>query len=560
MQINRNMSAVIANNQLLGIEGKLSASIERLSSGLKINRASDNPAGMAISNKMKAQIDALDQAEANAADGISVVQIADGALSEVSSILQRMRELSVQAATGTNSYNDRVSMQDEIAELRKEVDRISSDTEYNTKKLLDGSSDVRIYGENGSRFQVSDAVEAQIYSVNVESMGAQATVVLDYEVPQESGLITINGVSAEVTAGIDKESYLESIRNAAAEAGCSVKISDDNTKLEIVSDYYGYDETISCTITSKLAETLGVGANADSTYVINESTFRFPAEDIPQDGCIIIHDKKINVTQGMTADEYFEKIQIAAKELGFDASIDQATGELVVKADIGKTEFSFSNAIADAWNVTADYNGEYQIDTTGKDAVVKIPENVKAAGFTGTTSVECDGNRVLITDNNGFSIDFLLNENYQPVADAENGNFEIEVTDIGTLTIQIGANEYQTMDVKISEISAETLYLDQVDVAVAKGADRAMNILDEAIASVSATRSRIGAFQNRLEYAQTSLASSVENITEAYSALIDTDMAEEMTEYTQQNILNQAAISVLSQANELPQQILSMLQ
>ena len=150
MQINRNMSAVIANNQLLGIEDRLSASIERLSSGLKINRASDNPAGMAISNKMKAQIDALDQAEANAADGISVVQIADGALNEVSSILQRMRELSVQAANGITSFNDRKSMQDEVEELKKEVNRISSDTEYNTKKLLDGSSNVRVYGENGS--------------------------------------------------------------------------------------------------------------------------------------------------------------------------------------------------------------------------------------------------------------------------------------------------------------------------------------------------------------------------------------------------------------------------
>jgi flagellin len=116
------------------------------------------------------------------------------------------------------------------------------------------------------------------------------------------------------------------------------------------------------------------------------------------------------------------------------------------------------------------------------------------------------------------------------------------------------------MDVRIDEISSETLYLDTVDIAVEKGADRAMVTLDEAIARVSATRSRIGAFQNRLEYAEKSLGSTEENITAAYSGILDTDMAEEMTEYTQQNILNQAAISVLSQANELPQQILSMLQ
>ena len=202
MQINRNMSAVIANNQLLGIEDRLSASIERLSSGLKINRASDNPAGMAISNKMKAQIDALDQAEANAADGVSVVQIADGALNEVSSILQRIRELSVQAANGINSFDDRKSMQDEVDELVKEVDRISTDTEYNTKKLLDGSSNVRVYGENGSRYQVSESVDAKVYSLNVESVATQATVGLAYEVPQESGILTINGVSAHINAGM----------------------------------------------------------------------------------------------------------------------------------------------------------------------------------------------------------------------------------------------------------------------------------------------------------------------------------------------------------------------
>lgn len=474
MQINRNMSAVIANNQLLGIEDRLSASIERLSSGLKINRASDNPAGMAISNKMKAQIDALDQAEANAADGISVVQIADGALNEVSSILQRIRELSVQAANGINSFDDRQSMQDEVDELVKEVDRISADTEYNTKKLLDGSSNVRVYGENGSRYQISESVDAKVYSLNVESVATQATVGLAYEVPQESGILTINGVSANINEGMTKEAYLQVVRDAATEAGCSVEISEDGTQMLICSDYYGYDEEITVSMTEDLARTAGILAHEDCEYV---------------------EDEKV-----------------------------------------------------------------YKVHTTGVDAVVTIPTQLEASGFTTTTTVECNGNRVVVSDNDGFSIDFLLNEEYKPVADAVNGNFEIDVTDIGSLTIQVGANEYQTMDVRIDEISAYTLYLDSVDIAIENGADRAMNTLDDAIAKVSAARSRIGAFQNRLEYAEKSLSSSVENITAAYSGLLDTDMAEEMTEYTQQNILNQAAISVLSQANELPQQILSMLQ
>lgn len=146
MRINYNVSAAIANKHLLGIEDNLSASMERLSSGLKINHSKDNPAGMAISNKMKAQIDGLNRASQNASDGISVIQIADGALSETTSILQRMRELSVQAASdATMTPADKEAIQKEITSLKDEVDRISTDTEYNSKSLLDGSLDTRVY-------------------------------------------------------------------------------------------------------------------------------------------------------------------------------------------------------------------------------------------------------------------------------------------------------------------------------------------------------------------------------------------------------------------------------
>ena len=134
MRINYNVSAAIANKHLLGIEDNLSASMERLSSGLKINHSKDNPAGMAISNKMKAQIDGLNRASQNASDGISVIQIADGALSETTSILQRMRELSVQAASdATMTPADKEAIQKEITSLKDEIDRISTDTEYNSK-------------------------------------------------------------------------------------------------------------------------------------------------------------------------------------------------------------------------------------------------------------------------------------------------------------------------------------------------------------------------------------------------------------------------------------------
>ena len=173
MKINRNMSAVRANKQLLGTENRLSKSMKRLSSGYKINSAEDNPAGMAISNKMKAQIEALDQAKSNSSDAQNVMKIADGALGEVSSMLQRIRELAVQGASDTYSENDKKALQSEIDELTKEVDRISGDTEYNTKSLLDGSSDTRVYvrqkDANGNMTQVNSYITRINFSDNVAS-------------------------------------------------------------------------------------------------------------------------------------------------------------------------------------------------------------------------------------------------------------------------------------------------------------------------------------------------------------------------------------------------------
>ena len=576
MQINRNMSAVMTNNQLLRTENKLAASMERLSSGLKINQASDNPAGIAISNKMRAQIDALDQAESNASDAISVLQIADGALNEVSSILQRMRELSVQAANGTNAYSDRQSIQAEIDELKKEVDRISSDTEYNTKALLDGSSDVRVYGKNASRYAVSDSVPAQVYQMNVNAAAEQATVELDYKVPAEDGRMSINGVVVNVSAGMTEDMYIQELRNAATEAGCYVEIQEEDPanniekKILVKSNYYGTDESIEFSMSKELAEDIGVGDNADATYVVNEASMTFDANATLVVGQISIDGVHVEIDDDTKVlGDYFDKIIAAAEKAGHLASVD-ANGNLVVNSkSAGKAEmieFSISedlaNLDANGKDIINHYDGEYQVNTSGIDADVTIPSSYadptvrEATGFTSTTTVDVNGNRVLITDNNGFSIDFLLDEGFFDTANP----FEIEVTDLGSMTIQIGGNEHQDMDVRIAEISSESLYVEAVDVSVVKGADRAMVTLDGAIATLSATRSRIGAFQNRLEYAVSSLASTNENMTAAYSGLLDTDMAEEMTEYTQQNILSQAAISVLSQANELPQQVLSLLQ
>ena len=218
MKINRNMSAVTANNNLMRTEKRLTASMGRLSSGYKINQAADNPAGMAISNKMRAQIDALNQATSNVTDATSTIQIADGALNEVSAMLQRMRELSVQAANGTNSPEDRDSIQQEIEQLKKEVDRISTDTEYNKKILLDGSSDVRVYSENVSRIYVSDHVDPKLYQLTLEEPGEKAKADLTIPTGAE-GTLNFAGVSVSVTADMTEDEVFESIRTAAEYGG-----------------------------------------------------------------------------------------------------------------------------------------------------------------------------------------------------------------------------------------------------------------------------------------------------------------------------------------------------
>lgn len=482
MKINRNMSAVVANRQLLRTENKLSLSMGRLSSGYKINKAGDNPAGMAISSKMKAQIDGLNQAEANSDDGQSVLRIADGALNEVSNMLQRIRELSVQAANGTNSYSDRQSIQDEIDQLTQEVDRISTDTEYNKKTLLDGSANTRVYvsgthkdttkfARSATRIDFSEEVLPGDYTITVDEVAKEATYTLDMsnlinDPNFDGGTVSINGVGIEYEKGMSADDVYKQLMSVADEIGCKIEKDPNNAGVyNITADNKGSAEVLTVSMSEEMAQKTGLSNDP----------------------------------------------------------------EAVKNAD----------------------DNSYKLVASGTDAEIELKD-----GFGSTVITNVEGNRVKITDKGGFSMDFLLSDDIQ----ATGATLVFDVTDVGAMTIQIGANQYQNMDVHIPEVSSESLYLDTVNVAVNGGADKAISTMDAAIAKLSAIRSGIGAYTNRLEYASSSLAETQEDMTTAYSGLMDTDMASEMTEYTQQNILEQAAVSVLSQANDIPQQVLSLLQ
>ena len=302
--------------------------------------------------------------------------------------------------------------------------------------------------------------------------------------------------------------------------------------------------------------------------VAKEATYTLDMSNLINDpnfdgGTVSINGVGIEYEKGMSADDVYKQLMSVADEIGckFEKDPNKA-GVYNITADnkgsketltIGMSkEMAQKTGLSKAQGVVQNADDEsYKLIASGSDAKVTLGNEF---GSTVITNVE--GNRVKITDKGGFSMDFLLSDDIQ----ATGATLVFDVTDVGAMTIQIGANQYQNMDVHIPEVSSESLYLDTVNVAVNGGADKAISTMDAAIAKLSAVRSGIGAYTNRLEYASSSLAETQEDMTTAYSGLMDTDMASEMTEYTQQNILEQAAVSVLSQANDIPQQVLSLLQ
>ena len=470
MHINQNLSAIIANNHLLSTESNLQTSVARLSSGYRINHAKDDPAGMAISNRMQQQIDALNQASRNALDGTSALDTADGALNEVSSILQRMRELSVQAASDTNTTLDKTAAQQEVASLQKEIDRISSDTEFNTKALLDGSLDTRVY---------STKVTATVNGVTVNQDVAENMDISDDVPVAKYNMSVSNGTQASYTT------------NAA-----------DNTAYPYTTD-----------------------------------------------GVVKINGYSVEINASDTATEQFEKIRNAAENGNCTATIDIATNKITINSNaygsMAEVDYSFTD--------TAGTVNKPATIPTGTDASVTL-----GSGFSSTATASTSGNTVTVTDAGGFSMVFDINANVT-TSIATPQDLELDVTAKGTMDIQVGSNQDQMVNIRIPKITTESLGIDDVDVTTVNGASRSITAMDSAIAKVTAVRSKIGAYENRLDYTKDTLDQTSENLTGAISRIKDIDMATEMTTYSQDQVLQQAATSVLSQANDLPQQVLQLL-
>ncbi|HAZ90747.1 MAG TPA: hypothetical protein DCX21_02125 [Eubacterium sp.] len=462
MKINTNISAIISNKELNKTQGNLRKSLERLSSGYKLNHAKDDTAGIAISNRIKSQIRGLDKAGQNASDGMSVLDTAEGALDAIHQILQRMNELAVQAANDTNTNTDRAAIQSEINALSKEIDRVSKDTEFNMQNLLDGNLSRRAYSD-------TDGVSVSYMST-------------DMPVGKYQFSVTEDPKHAEYTGG--------AIDTGAFAAG----------------------------VTEEMA------------------------------GVITINDYTLNVPKGATLDEVKNIIQEAANN----------TNALLDVSDPSKISIS-SKAYGD--NATVKIGGnENLLAALGMSATEVSGSDVKVNLVTGEPSFDesatytTDGNLVNVKAKNGFELRFFVE------GGTESSTATLDVTNYGMMSVHVGANENQEIMVDLPEVTTKTLGLENLNVMTFALASDGINKIGQALDFVSLTRSRLGAYQNRMEYSKSNIDVSSENLTSALSVIMDVDMAEEMTEYTQQNILSQAGISMLSQANERPENVLQLLQ
>ncbi len=470
MKINVNIAAVLASRHLNQTGDKITTSLERLSSGYRINKAADDAAGMAISQKMHAQIRGLERASRNGSDGISFIQTAEGALAETEAMLQRCRELSVQAANEVNTMEDKEAIQQEIESLMEEIDRLASDTEFNTKSILDGTCCRQTSSNNigVSVISMTDYVDLTTYSMSIDQEATQST-------------FTTGGLGMAATDTFDKDGQIQV-------NGEVIEVKKGETLEDVYAKVRDYCESMNIDVTP-------VDGGGEEAELANASQLYFESK--------------------LYGSSYKIEVTTDSPELAQKLGIDAGTG--------------------------------YQ----GQDAKVTLDTD---SGFSKTATTFVEGGRVTVSDRDGFSITF-------DVSEAQAGtNADVTVLDAGFVAVQIGANEGQTIDISIPAVTCQSLNIAHCNVCTLEGATDAISKFDDAINQVSAVRAKLGAYENRLDSATGSLDITSQNLTEACSRIEDTDMAKEMTNYTQLSVLSQAGTSMLAQANNRPQTILQLLQ
>ena len=513
MIINHNMNALNAHRNMNVNNTAAGKSMEKLSSGLRINRAGDDAAGLAISEKLRGQIRGLTQASRNASDGISMIQTAEGALNESQNILQRMRELSVQSSNDTNTAADRESIQKEIEQLTEEIDRIGNNTEFNTQSLLkgDGSNKlvasgavVGVMTAGADRATVEAKMEVEVNKADVDTeakfeLNGQEINVKVTSPGGNNGRDEKNAVAKEMADKIQKEID----KNTELKGNYKVSVTDNKVTIEAIKNgkYEGSQGNISVVKAAGATTTLKVKGNDVGNTAIKEE----------------------GTTTAATA---------ASVEVDF-ATVAAQVNDLIGKGiTIGNSQIEFYNAKDGAYSgdsIGVDINGI----TRGEDLVDAII--AQAGDKIQDVDLSKDGNKLNIK-----SMETGSKSSVKVEDGAKNEGFEA--------TFQVGANSNQTISISIGDMRADALGVKNVDLTTAEGSQNATATIQAAIEKVSTERAGLGQFKNRLEYTISNLDNTAENLTSAESRVRDVDMAKEMMTFSKNNILNQAAQAMIAQA------------
>ena len=636
MVVQHNMQAMNANRMLNVTTSTQAKSTEKLSSGYKINRAADDAAGLTISEKMRKQIKGLDQASTNAEDGVSAVQTAEGALTEVHSMLQRMNELAVQASNGTNSESDRSAIQDEISQLTTEIDRVSETTKFNETYLLKGnvdgtSSDKYVNahdagldgklvdnGDGTSTFKLNKSlsdgdkvtIAGQEYTIGSTTSSADG-----YGKLADLQAKTLGVGDSVTTAAGDKYTLVDEAANAdatytngmeinidgkkytigtATDLGTDTLKASDATKLVSEALQKGKDASITKTGTAagmyaaasavdiKIVSSLDTGAissldcgagTAGKAPTANELATKAGAALAAGDTVTV----KGTSTKATAKDPAtMNTIKDVVKQLKATDAVDIGGKTLTIadKTNVANNEYTVDDVLA-----LLNDNDEVTITATTDDA----KNALAGAGLKAATAYTAVETKVASSDENVISVKDAYKLMADEIAKASSigtdtaasvksdnsGSFTInqgtvEVKDSLSFNLHVGADADMTnkIGVEIDSMSAAGLGIKGLNVKDKTGtaATYAIDAIADAVSKVSAQRSALGAVQNRLEHTIANVDNVVENTTSAESRIRDTDMAEEMVNYSKNNILAQAGQSMLAQANQSNQGVLSLLQ
>ena len=532
MRIQHNIMAMNAYRNYSNNTSALSKNLEKLSSGYKINRAGDDAAGLAISEKMRAQITGLDVAQKNAKDGISLVQTAEGALTEVHDMLNRMVELADQSANGTYDGTDRTQLQKEVTELKKEINRIADSANFNGINLLDGSM---AGGGNVSGVGITDvAATAGVVKTGdfADATGALAAgSKISYTVAWKTGDGQEYSATVSLTVSDDQKKLV-------AEDGTEYGITNTGAKKEEIQD-------------AILGE-LKKNSNLTASFDIVEDThaLKFTSKTAGSAGATI-------TALNMTSDDTQMNGKVAAGTIANNTAATDA----MQKLDLSKVTAVDGSENADALNKAVFEVGgkKFVLAKTGAtDASLKnLGSDVTVIKLAGANYQNADAANVAAALKRVTGMDFSVSGNDV----VYKGDTKLS-TGEGGLTLQIGdtSDSFNQLNVTIKDMHTASMGIDAIDISDQKGAQAAVDVIKAAINYVSDVRGTLGATQNRLDHTMNNLSVMQENIQDAESTIRDTDVAEEMMSYTKNNILVQSAQAMLAQANQVPQGVLQLLQ